>query len=148
MRIKGAVFHTHMSETSIGEGAFGYDFGALENTDNKLTRSYRNLAYGLLAFNTRIVLTIIFDSFGAFGGPSKEWLFMMNAFKWAPKGSAAWILDRDQRPGMVNLRENKIYVHEVAAKLIEEKRQELKDGISRKDLLSLLGSSCIMKVSI
>ena len=44
---------------------------------------------------------------------------------------------------MLNLRENKAYVHEVAARLIEEKRQEMKDGTSRKDLLSLLGSSFI-----
>jgi len=38
----------------------------------------------------------------------------------------------------VRLRQNKIYAHEVATKLIEEKRQELKDGTSRKDVLSLL----------
>ena len=44
---------------------------------------------------------------------------------------------------MVNLRENKRYAHEVAAKLIEEKRQELENGTSQKDVLSLLGSFCV-----
>jgi len=39
---------------------------------------------------------------------------------------------------MERVRQNREYAHEVAMKLIEEKRQELKDGTSRKDLLSLL----------
>ena len=29
----------------IGAGAFGYDFGALDDTDNPLTKSYQNLVY-------------------------------------------------------------------------------------------------------
>jgi len=65
---------------------------------------------------------------------------MINAYKWAPKGFATWMYERDKRPGMVKLRKNREYANEVAAKLIEEKRQELKDGTSRRDLLSLLGS--------
>ena len=50
---------------------------------------------------------------------------------------------------MVKLRENRTYAHEVAVKLIEEKRQELKDGTSRRDVLTLLGSSSVtfMKLS-
>ena len=32
----------------MGVGAFGYDFGALENADNKLTKSYTNMMYGSL----------------------------------------------------------------------------------------------------
>ena len=67
----------------------------------------------------------------------------MDAMKWAPEGFVAWMADRDKRPGMVGLRENRTYAHEVAAELIEEKRQELKDGSPRKDILSLLGSSMI-----
>jgi len=63
---------------------------------------------------------------------------MMDCLRWAPKGSSAWLSNRNKSPGMLNLRENKVYVHEVAAKLIEEKRQEMKDGTSRRDLLSLL----------
>jgi len=63
---------------------------------------------------------------------------MMNSFRWAPKGLPSWIVQRDQRPGMVMVRKNREYAHEVATKLIEEKRQELKDGTSQRDLLSLL----------
>ena len=43
-------------------------------------------------------------------------------------------------------RENRKCVHEVAAKLIEDKRQELNDGTSRRDLLSMLGSSHVSTV--
>jgi len=85
-----------------------------------------------------------FRSFGAFGTLSKERAFMLNAFRWTPQGFATWIFERDQSPGMVNLRKNRECAHEVAAKLIEEKRQELKDGTSRRDLLSLLSSSCVL----
>jgi len=83
-------------------------------------------------------------SFGAFGVVSKERLFIINTLRWAPEGFATWMFERDQRPGMMKLRENRTYAHEVAAKLIEEKRQELKDGTSRRDLLSLLGPSCVL----
>lgn len=64
----------------------------------------------------------------------------MDTLRYAPKGFLTWVMERDQRPGMVKLRENRACAHEVAAKLIEDKRQELKDGTPRKDLLSLLGS--------
>jgi len=49
-RVKKGVYDTHSSETSIGEGAFGYDFGALEGADNKFAKSFAGLAYGSLPF--------------------------------------------------------------------------------------------------
>ena len=85
-------------------------------------------------------MTNVPRSFAAFGRLSKRHLFMMDSLKWAPAGFAAWMFERDKRPAVVNLRENRKYAHEVAAKLIEEKRQQLKGGISGKDILSLLGS--------
>jgi hypothetical protein len=72
----------------------------------------------------------------------------MDAFKWAPRGFATWVFERDQSPGIAKLRENRTYAREVAAKLIEEKKQELKNGTSRRDLLSLLGSSCVPKLDV
>jgi hypothetical protein len=87
-------------------------------------------------------VTISFHSFDAFDKPSKERVFVMDAMtKWAPKGFFTWIADRSQLPAMVRLRENKMHAHEAAAKLIKEKKQDLKDcGRSRRDLLSLMGS--------
>jgi hypothetical protein len=75
------------------------------------------------------------------GGPSKGKVFMVDIFKWAPEGLFAWMINKSQRPELARLRENKIYAHEAAARLIDEKKQELEDGASRKDVLSLLGSS-------
>ena len=88
-------------------------------------------------------MTVVFHSHGAFGRPSKWSTFVLDSFKWTPPGVPTWIYVRGKSPGIVNLRENKRYAHEVAAKLIEEKRQELENGTSQKDLLSLLGSSCV-----
>lgn len=64
---------------------------------------------------------------------------MIDILRFAPKGFVTWMMERDKSPGMTRLRENRTYSREVAAKLIEDKRQELKNGASRKDLLSLLG---------
>ena len=68
---------------------------------------------------------------------------MMDALSWTPVRFASWVFETDQRPGLVRLRENRAYGHEVAAKLIDERKRELKNGASRKDILSLLGSSCV-----
>jgi hypothetical protein len=91
--------------------------------------------------NTWAIVTMIFHSFHLFGRPTKERIFVMDVFKWVPEGLITWIFERDQRPGMVRVLENRKLAHEVAAKLIEAKRQELKDGTPRKDFLTLLGSS-------
>jgi len=86
---------------------------------------------------------VVSHSFEAFGVPSRGRFFIMNILGWAPEGFTTWMFERVKSPGMDNLRKNGEYGREVAAKLIEEKRQELKDGTSRKDLLSLLGPSCV-----
>ena len=136
-----SICGAHRSENSIGAAAFDYDFGAVENAGNKFTKSYTNMTCGTLPPLPREPLTIVRCSFAAFGRIPKEQILLMDSLKWAPADFATWLFEWDKRPGMVNLRENKTYAHEVAAKLVEEKRQELKDGTSRKDLLSLLGSS-------
>ena len=84
-------------------------------------------------------MTIIGCSFEAFRGASKRQILTVDALRWAPGGFAAWMFETNKRPGMVRLRENRAYAHEVAARLIEEKRQEAKDGTSRRDVLTLLG---------
>jgi hypothetical protein len=89
------------------------------------------------------IVTIVFRSFEAFGKLSKGQLFMMDALRWAPSGFISWVFKADKSPGLVRVRENRVYVHEVATKLIEEKRQELKDGTPQRDVLTLLGSFCV-----
>ena len=87
-------------------------------------------------------MTIVLCSFGAFEQRSRRKAFTVDVLRWTPIRFAHWIFERDRSPGMMRLRENRECAHEVAAKLIEEKRQELKDGTLRRDVLTLLGSSC------
>ena len=73
---------------------------------------------------------------------------MISAFNWIPKSVAAWVIENNRSPGMAELRENGTYACEVAAELIEEKRDELRDGTFRKDVLSVLGSSCCSPIRV
>jgi len=41
----GPGLTTNPSVKSIGAGAFEYDFGALDETDNPFTKSYMNITY-------------------------------------------------------------------------------------------------------
>ena len=68
---------------------------------------------------------------------------MMDAMRFAPKGSIIWLMEKGKHPAVVNFQENRVCVDEVAAKIVEDKRQELKlkSGVPQKDILSLLGSS-------
>ena len=84
-----------------------------------------------------------FYSFNAFGRPSKGQIFVMDTLGWIPMCFTTWISKADRRHVMARLRENRAYVHEVAAKLVEEKRQEVKDGTSQRNVLTLFGSSCV-----
>ena len=93
-------------------------------------------------------MTVAFYSFAAFGTLSKKRLLVLSSLKWAPIGLLDWVLEHDQDPGMVSMRENRTYAHEVARKLIEDKREELKNGTSRKDILSLLGSSPVPSTNL
>jgi len=58
--------------------------------------------------------------------------------KWFP-GLITWICETSSHPGMQKLRQNKNEVRNVARRLLDSKRQELKAGVSRRDVMSLLG---------
>lgn len=91
---------------------------------------------------------MVLYSFHAFGKLNKGQLLMMDVLRLAPKRLVTWRIETDQRPGMVRVRENRTYAREVAAKLVQEKRRELKNGASQKDVLTLLGSSCVAFVRL
>ena len=79
-----------------------------------------------------------FASFKAFGNPSRSLLFFMSVSGWFP-GLITWLFDHASHPGLQNLRDNKDQGRAVARKLLESKRQELRNGVVRKDVMSLLG---------
>ena len=62
----------------------------------------------------------------------------MSITGWFP-GLITWIYKTSSNPGIQNLRWNKEQGRVVAQKLVDLKRQELKDGVARKDIMSLLG---------
>jgi len=96
------------------------------------------MSLGLLWY--RAALTVCtFASFVTFGNLSRSLVFFMTITRWFP-GLITWIFDNSSDPGMQNLRQNKRQGRVVAQKLLDTKRQELKDGRARKDVMSLLGS--------
>jgi len=79
------------------------------------------------------------------GNPSRWLVFFMAITGWFP-GLITWLAGSSSDPGMQNLRRNKDQGRIVARELLDSKRQELKDGMARKDVMSLLGlslSKCI-----
>ena len=62
----------------------------------------------------------------------------MSISEWFP-GFITWLFDHGSHPGLQNLRDNKDQGRAVAQKLLESKRQDMKDGTVRKDVMSLLG---------
>jgi hypothetical protein len=104
-------------------GAFDYDFGALDNLDNPLTKSYTNLIYSTVGTLTR------------------GRLLVMNLCNYLPGWSIRYIFEARLGPAAQKIRENRDHAHRVARELIEQKRREMVVGQSGKDVLSLLGAS-------
>ena len=126
----------------IGAGAFDYDFGALDDTDNPLTKSYLNMMYGdvpspSVAQGSRCA-NALFPSYTAFGNPSRSRVFFVSMTRWFP-GLLTWIYRNSSSPAMQALRRNKAEAFSVARMLLDSKRQELEDGAPGRDIMSLLG---------
>ena len=133
---------THKHVNRIGTGAFEYDFGALDNSDNPLARTYGNIAYvSTLAF--RISPFIIYNRSETEQAccPPKGHILFRNVTRWLPGGLLTWLAERGQKSSQIKLRQNRTEAHRVARILIDQKREELRDGTSRRDVLSLLGLS-------
>ena len=104
-------------------GAFDYEFGALDNLDNPLTRSYTDLLYT------------------TFGAMSPGQFLFVNLCRHLPGWFTRSIFEMGSSPALQKVRENRDHAHRVARELIEQKRQEMAVGQSEKDILSLLGAS-------
>ena len=73
--------------------------------------------------------------------PSKGMIFFQNVAGWLPNGFLTWLSERSQAPSQVRLRQNRVEAHHVARALIDIKKEELRAGTSRRDLMSLLSPS-------
>ena len=72
-------------------------------------------------------------------GATKGFLFLLNVSRWAPKGVWPWVLEHSKLPALVRLRANRLMLQALARNLIESKRKEVKEGVTRGDVMSLLG---------
>jgi hypothetical protein len=104
-------------------GAFDYEFGALDNLDNPLTRSYTNLIYSASAAMTR------------------RRSLILNLCHYLPGWSIQYIFEVVSGPAAQKIRENRDHGYRLGKELIEQKRREMVVGQSEKDILSLLGAS-------
>jgi hypothetical protein len=104
-------------------GAFDYEFGALDNLDNPLTKSYTNLMYS------------------TFGNLTRGRLLVLNLCRYLPGWSIQYVFEAGSGPAVQKIRENRDHAHRVARELIEQKRRQMVVGQSEKDVLSLLGAS-------
>jgi hypothetical protein len=104
-------------------GAFDYDFGALDNLDNPLTKSYTHLLYS------------------TFGTMTRGRFLVMNLCQYLPGWSVQHIFEAGSGPGIQKIRENRDHAHRVGRELIEQKRRQIVVGQPEKDVLSLLGAS-------
>ena len=133
-------YPTHELASRIGTGAFEYEFGALDGSDNLLANTYSNLLRVSTTQLQQISLLTVFYSHEAFGNPPKELLFFKDVMDWFPSGFLTWFFEKSQSLGQTKLQQNRDEAHRVARVLIDAKREELKAGTSRRDLMSLLGS--------
>ena len=117
----------------------------MDDADNPLTKSYLGLVYDYLpllfaAQSPRHAdPPVPFTSAAAFGNASRSLVFAMFITGRFP-GLLTWLYAHFNRPGMQKLRQNREEARATARRLLDSKRQELKNGVPRKDIMSLLGS--------
>jgi len=112
------MFHLHFPP-----GAFDYEFGALDDLDNPLTKSYTDLVYS------------------TFGTPTSGQILFMSLCRYLPSVFIRYMFEKGSDPALQKIRQNRVHAHRVARELIEQKRQEIIVGQSEKDIMSLLGAS-------
>ncbi|KAK0434781.1 cytochrome P450 [Armillaria borealis] len=105
---------------AIGEAAFDYQFGALDNAENELTNTYTNLV------------------FNVFGIPKPKDILALSIMDMLPDSFARFIVRNAPSPRFeVGRRTNKLTTR-VAKQLVAEKYAALKEGKASKDLMSLM----------
>ncbi|KAK0213329.1 cytochrome P450 [Desarmillaria ectypa] len=105
---------------AIGEAAFDYQFGALDNSANPLTIAYTNQ---------------LVDTFAEQTDNSTLSLSLM---EWLPEGLLRFIVQKASIERLRHARMTNELSSEVAKKLLHEKHQALVAGKPSKDIMSLL----------
>ncbi|CDO76737.1 hypothetical protein BN946_scf184813.g7 [Trametes cinnabarina] len=105
---------------AIGEAAFDYKLGVLDDEASELGRAYKNL-----------VATI-------FSAPSDKKIFMQNIAHYVPMAIQNFLYDHLPGKGLDKARFNRIAAHKVANELLEMKTEALLEGKGNRDIMSIL----------
>ncbi|EKM53350.1 uncharacterized protein PHACADRAFT_259662 [Phanerochaete carnosa HHB-10118-sp] len=105
---------------AVGEAAFDYHFGTLEDPENDLVRAYNN--FTLLAFRFA----------------SAKDIFKVDIMRLFSYRVIKWIQDHQNNPAMEKARECERLTLKVAKELVDTKAEALKQGKGSKDVFSLL----------
>ncbi|KAG2037512.1 cytochrome P450 [Suillus americanus] len=105
---------------AIGEAAFDVRFSSLDNNENALARSYRN------------VMTDVF------GSPSDGQVLFQGISKYIPRRILEYFIEMGQNPRIARMRETGNLATSVAKQLVKEKAEMLLGGKGSRDVFSLL----------
>ncbi|EKM53352.1 uncharacterized protein PHACADRAFT_259665 [Phanerochaete carnosa HHB-10118-sp] len=105
---------------AVGEAAFDYQFGTMEDTESDLVRAYHNL------------MPLVFSL------PSAKAIFKFDTMRLFSTRIIEWIYDRQNNPAMKKARECERLTLKIAKELVDTKAEALKQGKGSKDVFSLL----------
>ncbi|KAI0365076.1 cytochrome P450 [Pilatotrama ljubarskyi] len=105
---------------AIGEAAFDYKLGVLDDEASELGKAYSNL-----------VATI-------FSAPSNKKIFMQNIAHYVPMRIQEFLYDHLPGKGLDKARFNRTAAHKVANQLLEMKTEALMMGKGNRDVMSIL----------
>jgi len=108
---------------ALGRAAFDYDFGALSNDDNELTKAYNGLMVDV------------------FGFPSLRLIFTQAMARYMPKRLLHYLAFNSSSPRTQKIHSITSLADKVSKQLIEEKAEMILAGNSSRDVLSILVKS-------
>ncbi|KAJ7750121.1 cytochrome P450 [Mycena maculata] len=105
---------------AIGEAAFDYRFGAMENQDNVVGTAWGN---------------VFMDTFGS---PSDASLLALSLLQYVPRGIREFLVDHVPSAGLQHIRYTAQVTTKVARELVASKSAALLQGKGTRDIMSLL----------
>ncbi|KAG2153139.1 cytochrome P450 [Suillus clintonianus] len=105
---------------AIGEAAFDFRFNSMDNNENALARSYRNIMSDV------------------FGSPSDRQILFQGISKYIPPRILEYVREMGKSPRILRMRETGSIATSVAKQLVKDKAEMLLQGEGSRDVLSLL----------
>ncbi|KAK7056385.1 hypothetical protein VNI00_002939 [Paramarasmius palmivorus] len=120
-------FASRATLDAIGQAAFDYDFGVMNNTNNEFAAVYQSLLF--------------MGRSGALGLPSHIEIFLLDVAGLLPRRVLAWLTEHGRGPRFETIRKAEQIANQVSKEVLDERQREfnsLGSGSLKKDLMSLL----------